>query len=85
MIDSSGKSFEYQIVQTRQDLNVTIKDAEMKKLFQFSSRTPMSSDLCNNETIALYHDKELTKLYKKPEENVTIELVNTYVNENYTS
>ena len=85
MVDSSGKSFEYQIVQTRQDLNVTIKDAEMKKLFQFSSRTPMSSDLCNNETIALYHDKELTKLYKKPEENVTIELVNTYVNENYTS
>ena len=49
----------------------------MKVIYEIKS-------LCNNETIALYHDKGLTKPYIQPKTNVTIELVNTYVDENHT-
>ena len=66
------------------DLNVTIRDHEMKKLFLFS-HLPNSSDFCNNETIALYYDKHLTRLYEQPEFNPPIELINSVVNKTYTS
>jgi len=56
----------------------------MKNMFLFSSHYN-SSDKCDNVTMGLYEDMNLSKLYEKPDVNATIELINTVVNGTYTA
>jgi hypothetical protein len=54
-IENVNSSYDYQLLQTKIDQKVTIKDEEIKKLFTFSPGMS-SSELCDNKTMGLYHD-----------------------------
>jgi len=75
---------DYQLVQTYFDQNVTIQDYDMKNIFMFTF-TPNSSEICDNVTMGLYEDENLTILYKTPDVNATVELISTVVNGTYTA
>ena len=64
-------------------MNKTIDNREIVEMFKFKF-IPDSSDECNNETIGIYTDKDLTEIYKDDGLIPRVELVKDKVNETYT-
>ena len=54
------------------DLEMKVTSLELQTMFEFID--PSGSNVCNNETAALYYDKDLAEPYVQTE-NSTIQLV----------